>query len=845
MGVPISGETLIPDLLRSARLIGYANSLRAVRNAVERIWHDVREPQPNGDPIPLIQPGRPAGRADLRVPGALRRVEPRPGGARFEFESASLDVCLLAGGGAFVEWVPRQPVPDDEAAVDAGSRLVGMSPSYAVAGVAPDPAPADLSPDPSAGPLGEPVTGPDETGPDKAASYDGTVGWSITHGALRVHVDRRGRIAFEHRPTGEPGGHGGHSAVVRRDQPPRWTGGTWNHASELAPDAVVLGLGGRASRLDRRPGSYRLWNAEPGGSIGRTDDPLSICMPVAMVADDSGTHLACYDTVRDGTVTVAAPGEAGSITTRVLDGPLRYYVFVGTPAEQLDRFTALTGRPVLPPRWTLGYHQSRWGYGDERTVRRVLDGFAEHDLPLAGLWLDIDHLNDYQVFTIDEKRYPDLAGVVRKADEHGVHLVSIVDPGVKAQRGVELYDDGLDKDVFCRNASGELVRGVAWPGTCVYPDFTSPRVRDWWGAAYAERLERGFDGVWHDMNEPSSFVAFGEPTLPLSTRHDMDGRGGDHREAHNVYGLTMNQAGYDALRRLRPDQRPFLISRAGWTGMQRYSGTWTGDIETSWYGLTLSVAFTVGLGVCGVPYSGPDIGGFTRHPSAELFRRWFQLAAYLPFFRTHSASALPPREPWEFGPEVLAELRGLLLERARLLPYWYTLAWRAHRAGTPYVRPLLWDDPTDPELRGIDDAFLLGDAFLVAPVLGPEVRSRPVRLPAGRWYDRRTGTAYDGPAAVEVEAPLDVIPVFARAGAVVPVEEDGRIVLEVHRPVVPADAVPGTVLGGGELTSDAGDGYEPPVDERFTLRVGPDGVPTVGYAGPAAELPYPVRWLPR
>jgi alpha-glucosidase len=335
------------------------------------------------------------------------------------------------------------------------------------------------------------------------------------------------------------------------------------------------------------------------------------------------------------------------------------------------------------------------------------------------------------------------------------------------------------------------------------------------------------------MNEPTSFQAWGDPSLPRSTRHALEGRGGDHREAHNVYALLMARAGYEGLLELRPDQRPFLFSRSGWAGMQRYGGTWSGDVATEWEGLRASLALVVGLGLCGVPYSGPDVGGFSGRPSPELYLRWFQLGAYLPFFRTHSAIGAGQREPWEFGPEVLGHARSALESRERLMPYLYTLAHEARRTGAPYVRPLWWNEPGDRDLRGVGDAFLLGDALLVAPVLDPGVVRRPVRLPAGRWYDRDTGEVFEGPGRVTVDAPLRRIPVLARAGSVVPVAgPEDEVELEVWAPEQGR-------TGGGVLLTDAGDGWEDPVEERFTVRWEGDRV-VVGREG-CAEAGYGVR----
>lgn len=517
-------------------------------------------------------------------------------------------------------------------------------------------------------------------------------------------------------------------------------------------------------------------------------------------------------------------------------GPLRCWVMAGTPARVLHTWASLTGAPALPPAWALGHHHARWGFGGEQEVRRIVGGYQERGLPLDAVHLDIDHFDAHQVFTVDQENFPKLPTLAEELRRDGIRLVSIVDPAVKAAPGNAVYDSGTGVDAFVRDPSGRLVEGVVWPGEAVYPDFTHARVRKWWGGLYEERLAQGFAGFWHDMNEPTSFTAFGESTLPRASRHAMEGRGGDHREAHNVYALCMARAAYEGLRELAPAERPFLFSRSGWAGVQRYGGTWSGDVATGWPGLRASLSLVLGLGLCGVPYSGPDVGGFDGSPSPELFLRWFQLGAYLPLFRTHASMRAGRREPWEFGSEVLEHARVALLERRRLLPYFVTLAHLARRTGAPYVRPLWWGAPEDRALRDCEDAFLLGDGLLVAPVLDPGADRRAVQLPRGRWYDTQTERVYEGPGQVLVDAPLSRIPVFARAGAVLPVrDEDGGVGLEVWAPARGR-------TGGGLFVPDAGDGWDEPEVERFVARwegrrvvvrrEGDDGV---------SAPPYPVR----
>ncbi|MGW1005331.1 glycoside hydrolase family 31 protein [Streptomyces sp. NPDC002520] len=741
----------------------------------------------------------PRGAERARVPGQVRETEPGPGGGLIRFDRSELKIIVTVNGAVFWGWDGADPEP-----------------SYALAGACPEP-------DPRA------ILEPDKDG-----------GWRVVAERVTVAVSQHGAVEVR-----TPGG-----VMLRRDLPPRWWepvgGGTarWMQRSEVAADARFFGLGGRASGPRLRDGRYRLWNTDPGHAFGPDDDPLYLTMPVQLVVADAATHLVFHDTSWDGTVTLREGEEgagsghdrAGLCEVRMDGGPLRCWVMVGTPARVLHAWASLTGAPALPPAWALGHHHARWGFGSEQEVRRIVAGYQEHGLPLDAVHLDIDHYDDHQVFTVDQERFPKLPVLAEELRRDGVRLVSIVDPAVKASPGNAVYDSGSAVDAFVRDASGRTVRGEVWAGESVFPDFTDAHVRAWWGGLYGERLGQGFAGFWHDMNEPTSFSAFGERTLPRSARHALEGRGGDHREAHNLYALCMARAGYEGLRELSPEERPFVFSRSGWAGMQRYGGTWSGDVATGWPGLRASLSLVLGLGLCGVPYSGPDVGGFDGSPSPELYLRWFQLGAYLPLFRTHASVRAGRREPWEFGPQVLEHARGALLERRRLLPYFVTLAHLARRTGAPYVRPLWWGAPEDRALRDRGDAFLLGDSFLVAPVLDPGADRRAVQLPRGRWYDTVTEQAYEGPAQVLVDAPLSRIPVLARAGAVVPVRgADGGLELEVWAPALGR-------TGGGLVVPDAGDGWDEPEVERYVARrQGRQVVVTREGENGAAEPSYPVR----
>ncbi|WP_369387987.1 glycoside hydrolase family 31 protein [Streptomyces sp. CG1] len=776
------------DLVRSVGVVGSGRAARGLR-AVRAAWRRRRI-----DAVGL--PRRGAERA--RVPGQVQGAEPGPGGGLIRFGRSELQITVAVNGAVFWGWDGAGPLP-----------------SYAlVEGPEPDP---------------RAVLEPDKDG-----------GWRVVAERVTVTVSRHGAVE-----VCTPGG-----VTLRRDLPPRWWepvgGGTarWMQRSEVAADARVFGLGGRASGPRLRDGTYRLWNTDPGRAFGPGEDPLYLTMPVQLVVADAGTHLVFHDTTWDGRVALREGEEgagsghdrAGLCEVRMDGGPLRCWVIVGTPARVLHTWASLTGAPALPPAWALGHHHARWGFGSEQEVRRIVAGYQRHGLPLDAVHLDIDHYDDHQVFTVDQERFPKLPRLAEELRRDGIRLVSIVDPAVKAAPGNAAYDSGTAVDAFVRDSSGRTVRGVVWAGESAFPDFTHAGVRKWWGGLYEERLGQGFTGFWHDMNEPTSFNAFGEPTLPRSARHALEGRGGDHREAHNVYALCMARAGYEGLRELAPERRPFLFSRSGWAGLQRYGGTWSGDVATGWPGLRASLSLVLGLGLCGVPYSGPDVGGFDGSPSPELYLRWFQLGAYLPLFRTHASLRAGRREPWEFGAEVLEHARVALLGRRRLLPYFMTLAHLARRTGAPYVRPVWWGAPEDRALRDCEDTFLLGDGLLVAPVLDPGADRRAVQLPRGRWYDTVTEEAYEGPAQVLVDAPLSRIPVFARAGAVIPVRgADGGLELEVWAPARGR-------TGGGLVVPDAGDGWDEPEIERYVARrQGRGVVVTRERENGSAEPPHPVR----
>jgi alpha-glucosidase len=292
-------------------------------------------------------------------------------------------------------------------------------------------------------------------------------------------------------------------------------------------------------------------------------------------------------------------------------------------------------------------------------------------------------------------------------------------------------------------------------------------VREWWGALYRALTDIGVDGVWNDMNEPAIF-GLESTTIPDFVRHEIEGRPGDHAEAHNVYGMQMARATTEGLMRLRPNERPVCITRSGWAGVQRYALSWTGDNHSNWEHLWLSMPMVMNLGLSGLAHTGPDIGGFSLFASGELFTRWLQMGIFFPFARAHTFIQSPDQEPWSWGEPYLSINRRTIELRYKLLPYLYTAFWQCAQRGIPIVRPLLMTDPQDPATHALDDQFMCGDAFLVAPIIEEGATQRTVYLPEGAWYNFWSDELIHGPARVTAEAPLERIPIFVRAGSVVP-----------------------------------------------------------------------------
>lgn len=545
-----------------------------------------------------------------------------------------------------------------------------------------------------------------------------------------------------------------------------WHGERAALSTELLPGQRVYGLGERALGLDLRGQRVTLWNVDPQ-NYQPGSDPLYLNIPFCLELAAGRASGVFYDNTCRAVLDLGATRQDEQ--TYLADGgELRYYFLHGPSlANVLSRYTELTGRTPLPPLWALGYQQSRWSYYPASRVREIATTMREHRIPCDALYLDIHYMDGYRSFTWDRQRFPDPAGLLSDLHALGLRVVAVVDPGIKADPGYRVCAEGLDQHLFCTYPDGKVAGGPVWPGESYFPDFTAERARRWWGDLYAGLLADGVDGIWNDMNEPTVIGPSGD-SLAGCVRHGSNGRGADHRQAHNVYGLLTARATFEGLSRLRPNLRPFVLTRSGWAGVQPYATSWTGDNKSTWDHLRLSIAMVLGKGLSGLAFTGADVGGFDGDADGELLLRWTQLGAFLPLFRNHCSIWSRDQEPWAFGEPYLSHIRRAIELRYRLLPYLYTALWQCSTTGAPLARPLAWDFPSDESALQAEDEFLCGDSLLVAPVVEQGATARTVYLPSGAWYDWWSGARRSGPERITVEAPLERIPLWVKAGAVVP-----------------------------------------------------------------------------
>jgi len=557
-------------------------------------------------------------------------------------------------------------------------------------------------------------------------------------------------------------------------------------AKKLGFDEHFYGLGEKAAHLDKRRGFFVNWNSDtPGYALGR--DPIYQTIPFYIGLQKGSAYGIFFDN------SYRSYFDFGRLSQERIwfgaeGGEMNYYFFYGPSIKKiLNRYADLTGHMPMMPLWSLGVQQCRYSYYPQSVVEEVVRQYHERDLPLDVIYLDIHYMNGYRVFTFDTNRFPDPKGMIERLARQGVKTVVIVDPGVKYQPAAPgaapinspkpeiqpqdqryyVFDQGVAGNYFQHRKSGQLFVPRVWPGDSTFVDFTLPEARRWWGDLHRAYTDNGVAGIWNDMNEPADFVdQTGKNQIDVVSYDE--GENSTHAKNRNVFALLMARATYEGLARLRPDQRPFVVTRAAYAGIQRYSTMWTGDTNSTWDSLALNVPMFTTLGLSGEPFVGSDVGGFIGRANGELLVRSYQIGFLAPFFRNHHAVDGYDQEPWRFGKYYEDIIRKYLKLRYQLLPFLYTTLEEAHRTGIPFFRPLMLNYQDDPNTYNLDDEFMIGDDLLVAPIVKPDVTARLVYLPKGVWYDYWTNKRYAGGTMIRMEAPLEFVPMFVRGGAIIP-----------------------------------------------------------------------------
>jgi alpha-glucosidase len=621
-------------------------------------------------------------------------------------------------------------------------------------------------------------------------------------------------------------------AVIQDDaknRPIEFHGPAFRVYKTMRPEEHYFGLGDKPGPLDRRDHAYQLWNTDSYG-FQESTDPIYKAIPFFLTSFRGVTAGILLDnTWRTSFDFGKESPDAYSFGSE--NGPLDYYILYGPDASRvLSTYVWLTGPAPLPPLWSFGFQQSRFSYHPESEVMAVADRLRKDKIPVDAIYLDIDFQDHHRPFTVDQIQFPHFSQMIADLKKEDFHVVAITDLHIADLPNAHYapYDSGIAGDQFVKNPDGSVYVGKVWPGDSVFPDFTRKGTRKWWGALYSEFIHDGVSGFWNDMNEPSVFNG-PKLTMPDDVNHRIEEPGfqtrtATHLEIHNVYGMENSRATYEGLLKLSPNERPFVLTRASYAGGQRFAVTWTGDNSSTWNHLRLTTPMLLNLGLSGFGMSGADVGGFIGSPGPELLTKWFELGAFQPIDRDHACDISANQEIWVHGPEQEAIRKRYIEERYRLMPYLYTAAEEMSRTGMPIVRPLFLEFPDATKDRHPMDLdagneFLFGRNLLVAPAIYAEkTDAYPVELPVVDWYNYWTGERVDGgtlsdgaPALndpgfigrkIMIKPQLDVLPVFVRAGSILPIQPLVQSTSEIPKGPLTLRVYPGEECKGSIYLDD-------------------------------------------
>ncbi|MEP2772950.1 MAG: glycoside hydrolase family 31 protein [Fulvivirga sp.] len=551
----------------------------------------------------------------------------------------------------------------------------------------------------------------------------------------------------------------------------------------MQPGERFIGLGEKTGPLDRKGHGYQHWNTDHFG-YDADSDPLYCSTPFYIGAHNQLSYGIFFDNSHKSHINFGASNDRFS-SFSADSGDMNYYFINGkNVADIIESYTFLTGRMELPPLWSLGYQQCRYSYYPDKEVHAVAQTFRDKDIPADVIVLDIHYMDAYKIFSWDKDRFPDPKGMLKTLKDQGFKVVVMCDPGIKIEEGYAPYENGKQEDIFVKYPDGTNYSGEVWPGWCHFPDFTNPKARNWWKENLKAYTEIGVEGFWNDMNE----IATWGQMLPELIEFDFEGEKDTARKGRNIFGLQMAKSTYEGTKALMNGKRPFNLTRAGFSGIQRYAAVWTGDNVASDEHMLLGVRLVNSMGLAGIPFAGYDVGGFAGNATEHLFARWVQIGAFSPFFRGHSMINSRDSEPWAYGEEVEEISRNYIKLRYKLMPYIYRQFQEASQNGLPVARSLAMDYTHDENiyLETFQNQYLFGPSILVAPVESTKELVK-VYLPEGKWYELFTDKSYEGNQEIVAECPTDQLPLFVKSSAIIPVypetginTQDKGEKLEIH-----------------------------------------------------------------
>ncbi len=590
----------------------------------------------------------------------------------------------------------------------------------------------------------------------------------ISTKALRLVIKKNPiRLSF-YSLSASAEGNSGEGILLNEDDAfgTSWLGTEVTTYKKLQPDERFIGLGEKNGSLDRKGSRFTNWNTDHW-AYPVNADPLYLSTPFFIGILKNSAYGIFLDNTHKTDFDFASANERFS-SFSADDGAMNYYfIHHEKVADIISSYTWLTGRMELPPLWSLGFQQCRYSYYPESEVYTLVKTFRDKDIPCDAVYLDIHYMDDYKVFSWHPIRFPNPQKLVDDLKKKGVNLIVILDPGVKRLKGYNIYDEGTKQNHFVKFPNGDEYVGQVWPGWSCFPDFTNEKTRKWWGEKLKTLSDIGIEGFWNDMNEPT---AMGKH-LPNLLEFHNEGEKTTHKEAKNIYGMQMSRATYEGAKKNLKDRRPFSLTRAGFSGVQRFSAVWTGDNVSSDEHLLSGVRLLNSMGLAGIPFCGCDVGGFAGEASPELFARWIAVGAFSPLFRAHSMINTRDAEPWSFGEEVEDIARNYIKLRYRLMPYIYAAFYEASQNGLPVQRSLAIDFSNDGKIY--DDSFqnqyLFGKSLLVAPITSAKDIAK-IYLPEGIWFDFFTDICYDGKQEIFLDAKIDKLPLFVRGGSIIPMQ---------------------------------------------------------------------------